>query len=467
MSPPAYRGGHVKKAFYICSSACLAALAVCYGVWVSEQKDIGILSVVTSILVTLLFGVLLIWLVKAIIDAWFGKRDEDTVRPLLRTDGARRYEVLKVGAYILVSRFVVFLLVYLMYTAMHGYKGGILDTLEEIWKRFDSPSYLGIAERWYVTSGDPQYHIVFFPLFPIVIRLFNYITGNTFASAMLVSLLSSVGAGMMLYKLLLIDYSEKISKFTVLLVFIFPAAFFFSAPMTESLFLLISVTCLYFTRKKLYLFAGVFGALAAFTRSQGVLLMVPMGIEAVRELIIMFKTKDKNAWRGLASRLTGIIIVPVGLLMYIWVNYSVWGDAFKFLEIQREHWSQGLSFFFNTVSYQTDLFIRNLDKVNVETAWGLWFSNLAAIFGTLIIVICGAKKLRASYLGYFAAYFVMSIGATWLISAPRYMTVAFPVMLALATMCKKWSKKIITIVVIAAMSLLYTAAFVAGNYQIW
>ena len=363
---------------------------MCYGVWVSEQKDIGILSVVTSILVTLLFGVLLIWLVKAIIDAWFGKRDEDTVRPLLRTDGARRYEVLKVGAYILVSRFVVFLLVYLMYTAMHGYKGGILDTLEEIWKRFDSPSYLGIAERWYVTSGDPQYHIVFFPLFPIVIRLFNYITGNTFASAMLVSLLSSVGAGMMLYKLLLIDYSEKISKFTVLLVFIFPAAFFFSAPMTESLFLLISVTCLYFTRKKLYLFAGVFGALAAFTRSQGVLLMVPMGIEAVRELIIMFKTKDKNAWRGLASRLTGIIIVPVGLLMYIWVNYSVWGDAFKFLEIQREHWSQGLSFFFNTVSYQTDLFIRNLDKVNVETAWGLWFSNLAAIFGTLIIVIlCG------------------------------------------------------------------------------
>ena len=181
----------------------------------------------------------------------------------------------------------------------------------------------------------------------------------------------------------------------------------------------------------------------------------------------MFKTKDKNAWRGLASRLTGIIIVPVGLLMYIWVNYSVWGDAFKFLEIQREHWSQGLSFFFNTVSYQTDLFIRNLDKVNVETAWGLWFSNLAAIFGTLIIVICGAKKLRASYLGYFAAYFVMSIGATWLLSAPRYMTVAFPVMLALATMCKKWSKKIITIVVIAAMSLLYTAAFVAGNYQIW
>ena len=132
MSPPAYRGGHVKKAFYICSSACLAALAVCYGVWVSEQKDIGILSVVTSILVTLLFGVLLIWLVKAIIDAWFGKRDEDTVRPLLRTDGARRYEVLKVGAYILVSRFVVFLLVYLMYTEMHGYKGGILDTLEEI-----------------------------------------------------------------------------------------------------------------------------------------------------------------------------------------------------------------------------------------------------------------------------------------------------------------------------------------------
>ena len=32
---------------------------------------------------------------------------------------------------------------------------------------------------------------------------------------------------------------------------------------------------------------------------------------------------------------------------------------------------------------------------------------------------------------------------------------------------QKWSKKIITIVVIAAMSLLYTAAFVAGNYQIW
>ena len=49
--------------------------------------------------------------------------------------------------------------------------------------------------------------------------------------------------------------------------------------MTESLFLLCSLLCVYLVRKKHYLWGCLFGALAAFTRSVGVLLLAFVFVE--------------------------------------------------------------------------------------------------------------------------------------------------------------------------------------------
>ncbi|MDO4567336.1 MAG: glycosyltransferase family 39 protein [Clostridia bacterium] len=458
----------MKKALYICSGALLAALAALFGVWLAQNDGMSVASVVMAALVTLLFGAFLIELVRAVLGAWFADRDPDApLQPLRRAGEAGARDTLRIGGWLLLSRIAVFVAAYLILLAMRGYEGGLFDTMESIWRRGDSPSYLGIADNWYVTEGDPQYHIVFFPFYPVLIKLFAYVTGNTFAAAMLVSLLTSVGGGMLLYRLLRLDYGHSAAAFAVALVFIAPGAFFFTAPMTESLFLLLSAACLYSVRKRRYLLAGLFGALAAFTRSPGVLLVVPMGIEAVRELIAMYKAKDARAARETVKRVAGILAVPLGICGYLLINYLTWGDPFKFLQIQQEHWSQGLGFFFNTVSYQTDYFLRYFDSMEIEAAWGLWFANLAVIFASLAVVTAAARKLRASYVGYFGVYFAVSVGATWLLSAPRYMTVAFPIALGISLMCDKRYKKVLAVTVIGAFSLLYFVGFLHGGFQIW
>ncbi len=61
-----------------------------------------------------------------------------------------------------------------------------------------------------------------------------------------------------------------------MLVAFFPMAFFFSAVYSESLFLALSVGCIWQARTGRWAWAGVLGGLAAAERNSGVMLVVPV-----------------------------------------------------------------------------------------------------------------------------------------------------------------------------------------------
>ena len=67
---------------------------------------------------------------------------------------------------------------------------------------------------------------------------------------MIISGLCFAGAGAMLYRLIRLDYSHEIAVRTLKFLCILPGAFFFASPMSESLFLLLSVSCFYYLREK-------------------------------------------------------------------------------------------------------------------------------------------------------------------------------------------------------------------------
>ena len=164
------------------------------------------------------------------------------------------------------------------------------------------------------------------------------------------------------------------------------------------------------------------GALASFTRSLGVVLLVPVLFELVNSAVNAPPgTRRKNAWGFLS-----LLVIPLGFAAYCYINYRVSGDPFKFMQYQREHWGQRLGLFFNTAAYQTENVIGCLRSHQAESAAGLWLPNVLADFGALIITALAARKLRPSYTAYFIAYYVVAIGATWLLSAPRYMVSISP-----------------------------------------
>ena len=146
------------------------------------------------------------------------------------------------------------------------------NLLLALWQRFDTNWYLSIATRGYAENGST----VYFPLYPFLIRLVSMVSSPLFA-ALFVSNLALIGILVLLYRIAISLSNETDAKRAVAYLLLFPTAFFLSAAYTESLFLLMTLGAFYAALRERWLFAALFGVLAAFTRLQGVLLIVPLG----------------------------------------------------------------------------------------------------------------------------------------------------------------------------------------------
>ena len=281
---------------------------------------------------------------------------------------------------------------------------------------------------------------------------------NDLYAGMLVSCLAYPAACCVFYRLMRLDFDHRTALRAVSFLWLLPGGFFFVAPMSESLYLLLCLCAIYCMRKDRYLLAGLFGAYAAFTRSLGLLLVIPLFLEWVHA----FKTRKPKA--RLYSLLP-VLIVPVGFLCYLQINYTVSGNALQFLTYQRDHWGQRLGWFFATAAYQTDLLIQNFGKDH-ELFFGLWLPNLVWHFGTLTLFALGSKRLRPSYAAWFIAYFAIAIGTTWLLSGPRYLLAMPAVAMLLAHLCDKKWKVVLCAALLVPLCALYLIAF-ALRWQVW
>ena len=330
------------------------------------------------------------------------------------------------------------------------------------WRVADGIHYLDIARDWYLSEGsvDRLVQLVFLPGYPLLVRLLIPLMGGDLAAGLLVSMLCFAAAGSALYRLLRLDLPHSTALRGVLLLCLLPGSFFFVAPMSESLFLLLCVLCLYLARKGRWMFACLCGAMAAFTRSLGVTLLVPLAMELIRAAARGSLPRRRAPLCALA-----LLLVPAGFGLYCYVNYAVSGNPFQFTVYQAEHWGQRLGLFFNTAAYQTKLAVESFGT-KPPMFFGLWLPNLLTSFGALALTALAAGRLRASYTGWFIGYFVAAIGATWLLSAPRYLmaTPILPAALALLTENKK--ARLAALLALPPLWLLYFLAFLA-RWQVW
>jgi hypothetical protein len=147
-----------------------------------------------------------------------------------------------------------------------------------VWQRFDTNWYLEIARDGYVDAGSK----VYFPLYPLLIRLVSALVGNAMLAALLVSNVALIGALAMLYRLSEALFGATSARRAVAYWLVFPTAFFLFAAYTESLFLFLVLAAFDCARRDRWILAALFGALAALTRLQGVLLVVPLAVVGFR-----------------------------------------------------------------------------------------------------------------------------------------------------------------------------------------
>ena len=157
-------------------------------------------------------------------------------------------------------------------------------------------------------------------------------------------------------------------------------------------------------------------------------------------------------------------MVPLGFAAYCMVNYSVSGDAFKFIEYQSIHWHQQLGWFFGTAAYQTENAVSAAGRPALF--WGLWLPNLLAQLLSLAAMILAAKRMRASYTAYFIAYFVVTMGATWLLSAPRYLAAMISLPAAMSALAENARTERVLILLSVLMFFVYFIFFLL-RWQVW
>lgn len=446
------KGKLYPKAQAVLSGIGLAVLCVLFALWLrSGRREAA--EVIAALVCTGLFAVVCLRFVPAWFSLWF----EQCGKKKAPGDD-RRLSLLLLFVIGLVWAGVNYLCVWLVLR----YVNQDLTTGEflQFWKSADAFHYLCIARDWYLSEGelDRLVQLVFLPGYPVAVRFAALLIRDYIVSGLLVSTLCFAGALCVFYRYVLAEYGSGAAERAVAFLCTTPGAFFFFAPMSESLFLLLSCACLLALKRRRWLLAGLFGALASFTRSLGLMLFVPLFFEFIGDLL----HGKKEYVRGICA----MLMVSLGFGAYLLVNYLVAGNPFQFMIYQREHWYQSLGLFFNTAAYQTRYALAAAAKGNYETLTGLWLPNLTAVFGALLILLVGAKKLRASETAWAIAYYVIAIGATWLLSAPRYMAVLLPLPITMGLVSKKKSARVVLYALWALGSAYYLVMF-ALRRSVW
>lgn len=321
-----------------------------------------------------------------------------------------------------------------------------------IWSfgNFDGVHYLRIAQNGYTAD----YSQAFFPLFPLLIKfLANIFPKNSsldirlfvdpayFWSGIILANAFFLAALFAFYKLLRIDYSKKLALSSMVLLLVFPTSFYFGSIYTESLFLLLACSALYFLRKRRYLLSGVLISLASATRIFGILLILVYLIEVAKNI------KNLKVWAGL-------LIAPLGLLFYMYYLNLNFGDPFYFLTSQPAFGAQRTV---RQIILLPQVIFRYLKIFLTVPITSLPFFNAFLEFmftlAPIAVLIWAFKRIRFSYWLFSLLVLLLPTLTGTLSSMPRYVLMNFLLFPFAIEKLKKYHKWLIVSFVFLAIIL--------------
>lgn len=305
------------------------------------------------------------------------------------------------------------------YVILHMDGASARDVIRDTWDRWDANNYERVAEVGYRSFGEERLYIVFFPLYPGAMRAAHYIFGSFFVSGLFVSAVAAVAAGFFMQVLIAQDGGDDgESERSLWYMSLFPTAYFLAMPYTEALFMALALASFVAARGGRWAWSGGAGMLACVTRMQGLALAPALAVEAFHQHKL-----------GAPKKAFWLALIPVGFLTYLAINLIVYGNAFEFLTIQREHWYHDTVWPWQTIRETID-WIRASDPG--WTRMSIYEFRAAAIVLASGLLIGGARMLRPSYHVFAWASMWMFLSVSFEISLPRYILCIFPLFIVLA-----------------------------------
>ena len=276
-------------------------------------------------------------------------------------------------------------------------------------------NFLSIAQ-----NGYSQYEHAFFPFYPLLIKIVSGLLGKSLLNynyaALLVTHFSLFFALIGLYQLSRKEYGDKAAKYSLLLLLLFPTAFFLGSVYNESLFLALSVWSFYFARRDKWLFAGILGFFAAATRVVGIFLLPALFIETLKS-----NESKKIKYFALA-------LIPLGLACYIYYLNNISGNPLLFISDLSVYGGQrqpGLTLLPQVFYRYLFKILPNINYFYFPTLFYSYLELFTAMFFSVIIVLLFFKS-RLSYALYSLLAFITPTLTGSFSSLPRYVLIIFP-----------------------------------------
>lgn len=274
------------------------------------------------------------------------------------------------------------------------------------------------------------------PLYPVLIRGIGFLLGgNMLVAALLISSIASFAALYLLYQLAKeLSGSAAIARASVAAFALFPVSFFLMSGYTEALFLALAIGAYSAARRDHWLPAGLLAALATLTRLQGILLLVPLGLE----LWLVYRD-DLRRWQSWFA----LLLAPLALAAYslfIWLTQGIF-PPWEPLSSARGPWHlhyawpwsgmlQDLSALVSQPDLGTFLSFKLLDPLTaliIGCCTFIAFRRLNPSLGAFLVVMWLSSVIKISSQGYTT-------------SVSRYMLAQFPAFIVLGMLLIRWPR---------------------------
>jgi hypothetical protein len=345
------------------------------------------------------------------------------------------------------SRVAIVLLGWLMSTQL-GWHRSLEPWQRQPWTAltgWDSVYYIRIAHAGY--ASGPR--VAFFPLYPLLIRALETVTGlgDAIASLAVSNLGTLVGlAG--IYVLGRDRLSPQHAWRAVLYLVLSPYAFALVLAYSEGLFIALASWLFVFSDRRRYLPAIALGVLAGLTRVNGLALIAPL-------VVVAWRRRSVGSWLVAASPAAGLAC------HMLWLWHAV-GDPLAFVHAQG-HWGGHASFPPLALGEEFWQFAQTGRAIHLLS--GL----TVVVYLALLVPILRLRRFaphRWDDTLYVAGIFALPLLAGVLQSSGRFGLLAFPLFFALADLGLRWPTLHRAYVVFAPVVQLLAFGYVALGYLV-
>jgi hypothetical protein len=305
-------------------------------------------------------------------------------------------------------------------------------------KSWDGHHYLALSESGYY-AGLPS--AAFYPLWPLLIRYFSYLTGGDhLVAGLILANIFSIAGLVLFHYFVLCRHGESIADIALLFLLAYPGSIFFSFIYTEPLFFLLSITFFIFLFRSDYLKAGIVSILLPCTKVIGVFSILPF-------LLHIFLKK------GVSKSLLFTLFPIAGFLLYLLYMYLMTGNPFEGFEMQRKNFITNSSFskLFDVISFvklgiypfiDGTLKLHDVKDSAMDRLFFLWF---------LVSLIFMWRKDKNYFVYALAVGLSQAILASYM-SFTRYLLMVFPVFIVTAEYFANEDYKYVRWVLLIALS---------------